>query len=388
MILKKESQFKRKVINYTLLFVLIIPVIHITVLHKQNTKGAIREEEKNPNNLQNQKIIADKVTPKGQIHTNKENQKQIKHTIKEELNTPGKPPNTLVEELQTENIDQNPIKNNRIHQKKITEITYTERGPIAIDGNNNFTTTAGNLGWDGNGSAGNPIIITAYNITGTGSENLIGIQNTDLHFKINHSILHNGSIGINLNNVSNGLVDNVFAYNNTDIGFYLSSYNNNTLTSNTAYNNSNHGFFLKSSSNNNLLINNTAYNNSQYGFYLSSSRNNTLTSNTAYNNLYHGFHIYSSSNNSLTSNIAYNNSINGFILDSLSNNNSLMSNTAINNTENGFYFELSSNNTLSGNTAYNNTGNGFFLRTSSNNTMNYNIANNNYGNGFYFYRNS
>jgi parallel beta-helix repeat protein len=266
---------------------------------------------------------------------------------------------------------------------KITEITgtYLDHPKISISGNSDFNNTASSEGWNGTGTAGDPYIIEDYNITGTGTEYLIDIRNTDVYFRINHSLLHGGDYGLIFTNVTNGKVSFVDAYNNNFDGFYLSLSSNNTLTNNTAYNNSKNGFYLRPSSSNNTLSSNTAYNNSKNGFYLYSSSNNTLTKNTAYNNIDHGVHLYSSSNNNiLASNTAYNNSY-GFYLWPSSSNNTLSNNTAYNNSY-GFYLKESYNNTLYNNTAYDNIQNGFLLSSSSNNnTLNDNTAYNN-KNGF------
>ncbi|MHA2366126.1 MAG: right-handed parallel beta-helix repeat-containing protein, partial [Candidatus Hodarchaeales archaeon] len=279
----------------------------------------------------------------------------------------------------------------------------TSHDPISINGNTAFHNQASSEGWTGNGTFINPYIIENYNIEGTGTEYLISILNTDVYFIINNSLLHGGNRGLHLQNVTNGLISNVYSYNNSQYGFLLTtSSKNNTLENNTVYYNGNYGFYITQSSEKNILTNNTAYNNTWDGFafylatnntvtnntaftnsinefYLSSSHNNTLTGNTAFSSGGSGFYLTGSDENVLTNNLVYDN-VNGFYISSSSYNN-LSSNIAYSNTNYGFYITSSNNNILTSNTAYDNT-NGFYLMSSSNNEFSNNVGYNNNGDGF------
>ncbi|MHA2100468.1 MAG: right-handed parallel beta-helix repeat-containing protein, partial [Candidatus Kariarchaeaceae archaeon] len=82
--------------------------------------------------------------------------------------------------------------------------------PIAIDGNANFTTTASNSGWVGDGSKDFPYVIEYLNITADPSLPAIDIQNTDVYFIVQYSHFSGGSAGIWLERVKNAVL-----YNNT-----------------------------------------------------------------------------------------------------------------------------------------------------------------------------
>ena len=160
-------------------------------------------------------------------------------------------------------------KNSLININQKTSITnYIEHGPISINGNNNFNTTAYNEGWPGNGTITNPFVIEGLNITGTVSNGQIFIQNTNVYFKINNClIIHNNNIGIYLYNVIHGQLDN------------------NTIGSHTAY-----GIFLENSQNN--TFSNNFFSDNRFGIYFYDSIsmiNTTLCNNTLIHDSIHLF---------------------------------------------------------------------------------------------------
>ncbi|MHA2365180.1 MAG: NosD domain-containing protein [Candidatus Hodarchaeales archaeon] len=262
----------------------------------------------------------------------------------------------------------------------INNLAYIERGPIVIDGNANFSATASLNGWSGNGAILNPYIIENFNITGTGSENLIDIRNTDVSFIINQSLLINGYIGLNLYNVTNGVISNLYSLNNSFYGILIDSSSNNTFFHNNATNNGASGFLLYSSYDN-IVINNTALNNDNRGFFLWFSENNSLKYNFANNNAQHGFYLAFSNSSTLKYNYALDNGLFGFSLDT-SNNNSLLENNSTRNNI-GFLLSTASDNVLNSNKASININSGYYLQSiSDNNTLNQNTANNNTQHGF------
>ena len=159
--------------------------------------------------------------------------------------------------------------------------------PISIDSNTNFSDTATNEGWSGDGSTGNPYIIENYTIDVLGgSGHCIEIAGTSVYFIIrncnltgadsgsgihlvnvmNSQLINNtcnyNSRGIYLIDSSNSLIDNntcSFSGNpNTGIGIQLESSIDNILSNNICnHNYLGDGIRLTDYSDNNVLINNT-----------------------------------------------------------------------------------------------------------------------------------
>ena len=204
---------------------------------------------------------------------------------------------------------------------------------ISINGNADFATQAKTNGWPGNGSSGNPYVISNIDLTTTG-QYLISIQNTNDYFILSNNHLNNGVAGIYLYNVQHGTILNNSMVNNekygiilndvqntnitgntvsnNGIGIFLTYSQQNTLMLNNAMNNTAKGFFLAQGANNNTLLNNTAINNgnnkdSGTGFYLTFCENNYLAYNKAINNTLYGIFQDNSANNNLNSNIQYGN---------------------------------------------------------------------------------
>ncbi len=102
--------------------------------------------------------------------------------------------------------------------------------PIVIDGDANFTQTAGDEGWPGDGSAGNPFIINGLDIDRAGVVgHCINITNTQVHFTISNCTLTgaNSSLGcgIYLDTVDNGkIANNIIRNNSYSIYLYDSDY--------------------------------------------------------------------------------------------------------------------------------------------------------------------
>lgn len=66
--------------------------------------------------------------------------------------------------------------------------------PIVIDGDTNFTATAGNFGWPGAGTQGSPYIIDDVEIQGLTSDTLLSISNINVYFVIRNSFFNGSSI--------------------------------------------------------------------------------------------------------------------------------------------------------------------------------------------------
>ncbi|MCG2826861.1 MAG: right-handed parallel beta-helix repeat-containing protein, partial [Thermoplasmatales archaeon] len=200
------------------------------------------------------------------------------------------------------------VLNQTEHQKNI--YLLRTHACIHINGNAQFATMAGNEGWTGDGTEGNPYVIEYYDIDATNAHG-IWIENTNVYFIIKNCAIHDGKYnnyhGIYFYSAQNGKIDNVTAYNNYYGIWLYSSSNNNQITNCAVYNNY-YGIDLYSSSNNNTITNCAVYNNSWMGICLSSSSDNNITNCAVYNNYYYGIYLYYySNNNNITNCTVYNN---------------------------------------------------------------------------------
>ena len=96
---------------------------------------------------------------------------------------------------------------------------YTPTNPISINNNTDLLVKALLLGWSGDGSPQNPIIIENYNISSTTS-NSISIENVTLYFTIRQNWLGYGIRGLFLKNVSNGLIAQNIVLNTKQEGIW------------------------------------------------------------------------------------------------------------------------------------------------------------------------
>ena len=117
-------------------------------------------------------------------------------------------------------------------EKRGMLLAGTSHGPIAIDGDANFSDTALLEGWPGDGSPENPFIIDGLDIDLGGSAGqCISINNTRVSFSIrNCNLTGTGrelGAGISLENVTNGeLLNNTCTSNRWGIRLGNSDFNN------------------------------------------------------------------------------------------------------------------------------------------------------------------
>ena len=199
---------------------------------------------------------------------------------------------------------------------------YQASGPIYITSNSGFRPYSPS----GDGSADHPYVITNYEITSSAGV-LIGIFNTDAHFKITNNRLNNVNYGLEaiyLYNVKNGEIE----YNNISNSrhaIYLDHSDDNSVHNNKITDTSESGIRLNNADSNNISLNtisNTEYN----GIWLNESKQNFIASNcitevkntsaiwlkshsnenfVVNNNItnsYHGIYVSSSNNNSISNN--------------------------------------------------------------------------------------
>jgi parallel beta-helix repeat protein len=119
-------------------------------------------------------------------------------------------------------------------------MAYTSHSPFIINSDSEMSVMASAKGWSGSGTAGDPYIITGYEINGSGINYCIGVGNVSVHFEITDNLLYgaeredsldiwNGAIAVT--NCSNATVSWNSISSPGWIGCYL------TLSTATAHNN-------------------------------------------------------------------------------------------------------------------------------------------------------
>ncbi|MFW9833885.1 MAG: nitrous oxide reductase family maturation protein NosD [Candidatus Thorarchaeota archaeon] len=218
-------------------------------------------------------------------------------------------------------------------------------GPIAVDGDANFSATASAEGWPGDGSQLNPFIIENYDITlGVTPEAGISIMNTRSHYIIRGCTLigpaATPSYGVHLENSSNGrIINNLitnFAHglnatggcrsfivtgNNisyNSYGIWWKGSDNFTITQNHCSHNFFTGVYI-SNSNNGTIRGISCIGNGNYGILWEDSDSFAITQNNCSENSFTGIYISSSNNGTISGNICSGNGDNGLQLTSLSN---------------------------------------------------------------------
>ncbi len=197
----------------------------------------------------------------------------------------------------------NDIEDQRDEGKDISIVkplmSYTPHVPIHINENSDFITQ----GWPGDGSLGNPYLISGYSFFDHDrNENLIDIRNTDVYFEITNCVFNGGVYGIYFYNVSNGKIKLNIISNNTH-NIYFSNSNNNSIHGNYINNSLYHGLNLDGSSENHIR-NNSLFYNGDSGVYIYYGQSNRVDNNTIYENGEYGIHMYATSFNWI-----YNNTI-------------------------------------------------------------------------------
>ena len=237
-------------------------------------------------------------------------------------------------------------------------------GPIDINGDADFNTTAQAEGWPGNGTLEKPYVIEGLDINlGYAPGDCIRISNTRVHFIIsNCSLSYAGGglgTGIKLNNVANGTIINNFGYHSTYF-IYLDGSNSNTLYNNTSNNGAwgGYGVYLFNSNYNNVT---SSFFSGYIGIELEQSSFNIVDDNDCSNN-YDGIYLLVSSSNIITNNnVTYSEEFGLWI--SSSNSNTVVDNIISHNYQTGIYIDASSSSILTNNTCTNNQFYGIMVNT-------------------------
>ncbi len=221
-------------------------------------------------------------------------------------------------------------------EEKQSKITFIPHVPIVIDGDTNFSVTAANEGWLGDGSAENPYIIDGLEIDVDGGEgDCINIINTRVNFTISNCVLIGANTtagaGVNLKNVTNGnLIGNTLSHSQQAFYFNHSSFilmKSNTITD------CRYSIQMLSSSDNIIIDNNVSQNSRGIQLLLSSDYN-TVVNNT-FTNSFRGITLYESDYNIITNNTISLNDQGINIIDENSNHNEIRWNVFWNNVESG-----------------------------------------------------
>ena len=222
-------------------------------------------------------------------------------------------------------------------KEKGMRVAGISHAPIVIDGDANFSITATNEGWLGDGTSGNPYIIEGLDIDiGGAAGHCINIINTRVNFTISNCILKGANTsagaGINLKNVTNGLlIENTLSHSQQAFYFNHSSFvliKNNTVTD--CY----YSIQMLSSSDNTIADNNVSFNHRGIQLLLSSN-NNTVVNNTFTDDIF-GITLYESNYNVFENNTISMNDRGINILDEDSNYNDFRWNVIWANAENGY----------------------------------------------------
>ncbi|MGY5876781.1 MAG: NosD domain-containing protein [Candidatus Thorarchaeota archaeon] len=253
-------------------------------------------------------------------------------------------------------------------------ITGDPHAPIVIDGDDNFTQTALDELWDGDGSPDEPFIIENLSIDLGGNEGAcILINNTRSHFIIRACELQNAdvtwTIGIHLENVTDGLIINNHVHDNMH-GIYVHRGSTRvTVSGNNIYSNLYQAIRVQDSTLN-TVVNNTCISN-QMGVYLHQSSNITVIDNICNSGNYHGILLGYSDFNIIDNNTCNGNSKNGIYL-AFSNFDIVSNNTIRRNLEYGVRIsDSSSNNTILSNSISDNIDYGVHCSSDTDNNLIY-----------------
>ena len=230
--------------------------------------------------------------------------------------------------------------------------------PIKIYGDGDFNASNGVIA--GNGSKESPYIISGWSIDSGKSGADIYIMNTTAYFIVENCTLKNGTSGIFLGNVKNGIVRNNTVYGNTNGIVLVNTSYSQVINNSVMYNNATgltgtggNGISITSSFEDYVGGNNVSKN-SNCGVILERSYNNTLVNNSVYENegsgifLGGGITIYSSKFNMLYNNSVLYSAANGIYLFN-SSSNQVLKNWVRHNYMDGIVLSKSSENRVTGN---------------------------------------
>ena len=247
--------------------------------------------------------------------------------------------------------------------------------PISINDTsiNNWDWAASQIWCSGSGTEGDPYVITGLQVNGDASDNSIFIADSETFFRIEYCTILNSSnlianydAGIHLNNVSNGIIQHNYLYNNC-IGVTTIDSDNVTIHNNTIWNNNYVGIFTWQSEDISISLNNISFN-EKIGITA-----NTCTNLTIYqNNVTHngdgssefGLNVQNCYLCNITDNQINNNGDDGVYL-SGSHNTTITDNDIYRNGNQGISWNNCGNVSIAFNNIYENHDNGIYVRRST-----------------------
>ena len=253
-------------------------------------------------------------------------------------------------------------------------IPLTNHTVIAIDSDAEFASMATSEGWDGNGTAAEPYIIERYAINATGYAAAIYIGNTTVSFIVRTCSVHGADTassfgihftrcyGILLNNVTNGVLDEIRCYDSS-FGIFMFCSDNNVVSNSTVYDNANDDITTHDSDGN--IISNNICRDTKYCICLDDqSDRNVVSNNTCQDNKY-GVYAQVATNNTIENNLLINNT-NGIYMDDGSDDNVISGNNASDN-DVGMYVGNTVKRIVTDDNIFFNSSYGIYLQTGSNN---------------------
>ena len=241
------------------------------------------------------------------------------------------------------------------HPQQTSLPSYTSHDPIVINNNTDFATQS----WPGDGSFGNPYMISGLNITT--DDICISIHDTDVFFFIHDCLLSTGASGRGLEfvNVSNGEVELTDFVGGT-YSAYLQETHNVTIEAAT-FRESTVGISMSQSTH--ARIGGSRFYGQSYGIELSYTTNTSISGNFITRCETYGIFLHVTGNNSIGYNIFTGNYI-GLFLNTNAHMNQIYGNYFANNNHSNAYDEAidnSWNKTELGNTWSDFDGTGVYL---------------------------
>jgi parallel beta-helix repeat protein len=202
------------------------------------------------------------------------------------------------------------------------EQAYTFHSPIHINGNLDFLTQAGLEGWIGNGSIGNPIIISGYSFAA--AEQMLRVENSNLHFEFSGNQLDGLSYiwcGIAVVDSANGVIKNNII-RRAAVAIHLTTDENMTIERNEAWDSELSGIVVEDGSTNVLVKDNIVFESGDYGILIgnpygsATSHDIRIIGNTVYENSPGGIRALEADDCVVNQNTVYDNTLNGIIIES------------------------------------------------------------------------
>ncbi len=158
-------------------------------------------------------------------------------------------------------------------------ILYTIHSPITITGDAQFASMATTEDWPGDGSAGNPYVVSSLDINATGHRWSICVNDTRVHFRVENCWLHDGTdAGLEFHNVSNAAVSDTVCERTGAYGIVAVQSDGNSFINNNC-SQATYGIYLFTCSDNSIRGSTCSQAILDTGLYLDSANNNTISGN-------------------------------------------------------------------------------------------------------------